>query len=78
MFAKHTLNYVLFDEISLLLLPEISLISVFSTAAIYIFFYYTLSSIFSNHSVGGNLSRLCLCISSAQRMFVVRTLCIPP
>lgn len=61
MFAKHTLNYVLFDEISLLLLPEISLISVFSTAAIYIIFYYTLSSIFSTHSVGGNLSRLCLC-----------------
>lgn len=38
MFAKHTLNYVLFDEISLLLLPEIPLISVFWTAAIYIFF----------------------------------------
>lgn len=42
------------------------------------FFYYALSIIFSNHSVGGNLLRLCLCVSSAQRMFVVRTLCIPP
>lgn len=45
MFAKYTLNYVLFDEISLLLLPYIP-IPVFLTA-VTVLLCYTSSSIFS-------------------------------
>lgn len=68
MFAKHTLNYVLFDEISLLLLPEVSLISVFLTAAMFFFvmhwavYFLTIQSvaIFQDFAYVYHLRRRCL------------------
>lgn len=48
------------------------LIPVFTTTAIF-FLCYALNSIFSNHPVNSNHSRLCQTIEFAQRMFVVNS-----
>lgn len=67
--------FFLFGEISLLLLPFISSSPVFSTAAM-VFLSYVLVSIFSNHLINSNRSRLCLHrVIRAKRMLVVESLC---
>lgn len=75
MFAKYTLNYVLFDEISLLLLPYIPHSSVFDRCH-----SFTLLCIeqYIFQPIQQLSFQLCRTIAVAQRMFLVKSLCFPP